>query len=73
MNKLTMMGTIAAGGLTLGVALAGCGSSGGGGNSAGGGSKTVVTIGYENAPDPEAVAIEQHFFQKYMNAKVRLT
>lgn len=25
-----------------------------------------ITIGYENAPDPEAVAIAQHFFQKEM-------
>ncbi len=32
----------------------------------------TVSIGYENAPDPEAVAIEQHFFQKYMHARVVL-
>lgn len=35
-------------------------------------SKPTVVIGYENAPDPEAVAIEQKFFQKYMHANVKL-
>jgi NitT/TauT family transport system substrate-binding protein/taurine transport system substrate-binding protein len=33
-------------------------------------SEPTVTIGYENAPDPESVAIEQNFFQKYMHAHV---
>lgn len=31
-----------------------------------------VTIGYENAPDPEMVAIEQHLFRQYMHANVTL-
>lgn len=48
------------------VAVAGCGTA------AADSSQPTVTIGYENAPDPEAVAIEQHFFQKEMKAKVKL-
>lgn len=54
-------------GLLLAAGLAGCGTG-----QATGASSTTVTIGYENAPDPEAVAIEQHFFQKYMHATVKL-
>jgi NitT/TauT family transport system substrate-binding protein/taurine transport system substrate-binding protein len=54
-------------GLLLVVGLAACGSV-----SASSKSSSPVTIGYENAPDPEAVAIEQHFFQKDLGAPVKL-
>ncbi len=46
--------------------LAGCGTT------SAANQKPTVTIGYENAPDPESVAIEQKFFQKYMHANVQL-
>lgn len=72
MGNIRMVAGLAATGLTLGVALAGCGgtaATGNGGSSSSGG---VVTIGYENAPDPEAVAIEQKFFQKDMHATVKM-
>lgn len=67
-KPLHMVAGGAAVSLLLAAGLAGCGSTG----QAQGTSNTTVTIGYENAPDPEAVAIEQHFFQKYMHAKVKL-
>lgn len=70
MGTLRLSAGLAALGVTLGIGLAGCGAGGGG--TAQGASGGVVTIGYENAPDPEAVAIEQHFFQHYMHAKVKL-
>lgn len=70
MGNLRMVAGFIALGTALVVTLAGCGSTPA---STGGRSSVVVTIGYENAPDPEAVAIEQHFFQKYMHAQVKLT
>ncbi len=54
-------------GVLLVFGLAACGSV-----SASAKSVPTVTIGYENAPDPEAVAIEQHFFQKEMHAPIKL-
>ncbi len=54
-------------GVLLGVGLSACGSV-----SASSKAGPRVTIGYENAPDPEAVAIEQHYFQKDMHARVKL-
>ncbi|MCY0908538.1 MAG: ABC transporter substrate-binding protein [Sulfobacillus thermotolerans] len=51
--------------LPLMTIVAGCGTSGAA-------SEPTVTIGYENAPDPESVAIEQNFFQKTMHAHVVL-
>lgn len=69
MTNLTRIAGFVASGLTLGVVLAGCG---GASSTSGKASGPTVTIGYENAPDPEAVAIEQHYFKKYMNAKVKL-
>ncbi len=51
--------------LPLTAVVAGCGTS----QAA---SEPTVTIGYENAPDPESVAIEQGFFQKTMHAHVVL-
>lgn len=62
------MGALVTGGILMG-AMAGCGSTPTTGSSS---SLPTVTIGYENAPDPEAVAIEQKFFQKYMHAHVVL-
>lgn len=56
----------------LSVGLAGCGSTSATAPSSSGSGKPTVTIGYENAPDPEAVAIEQKFFQKYMHANVQM-
>ena len=61
MNKRWMSGLMV---LPLLAIVAGCGSA------TGASSEPTVTIGYENAPDPEAVAIEQNFFQKYMHAHV---
>lgn len=58
-----MMGAFA---LPFLVGLAGCGST------TAATQEPTVTIGYENAPDPESVAIEQNFFQKYMHAHVVL-
>lgn len=52
------------------VALAGCGS--GSAQSATGGFQGTVTIGYENAPDPESVAIVQKDFQKELKVPVRM-
>ena len=54
-------------GAALAVGVSACGSQ-----SASANSGSPITIGYENAPDPEAVAIEQHFFQKEMHARVKL-
>lgn len=67
MGKLRLAASIGAAGLMVGVGLAGCGTTVGAK-----GSSQTVTIGYENAPDPEAVAIEQHYFQKYLHAKVKM-
>ncbi len=50
--------------LPLMAVVAGCGTSQA--------AEPTVTIGYENAPDPESVAIEQKFFQKAMHAHVVL-
>lgn len=61
MNKRWMSGLMV---LPLVGIIAGCGSA------SGASGEPTVTIGYENAPDPEAVAIEQQFFQKYMHAHV---
>ncbi len=61
MNKRWMSGLMI---LPLVGIIAGCGSA------SGTSGEPTVTIGYENAPDPEAVAIEQQFFQKYMHAHV---
>lgn len=71
MSNWRMAAGMVATGLTLGVTLAGCGGTNS--VSSAGSTGATVTIGYENAPDPEAVAIEQHFFQKYMHAPVKLT
>ncbi len=65
MSRWRTLTTLGIAGLAIGGTLAGCGT-----NATASGK--VVTIGYENAPDPEAVAIEQHFFQKYLHAKVKL-
>ncbi|MDA8194332.1 MAG: ABC transporter substrate-binding protein [Thermaerobacter sp.] len=64
---LRALGVVTAG-ASLMTTVAGCGVSSGTGQ--GPGALPTVTIGYENAPDPEAVAIEQGFFQKYMHAHV---
>ncbi len=50
--------------------LSACGS--GGGKTASSGFQGTVTIGYENAPDPESVAIAQKDFQKELKVPVRM-
>lgn len=50
--------------------LAACGS--GGGKTASAGFQGTVTIGYENAPDPESVAIAQKDFEKELKVPVRM-
>lgn len=67
-RKRGTVGALMAGFMTLPflVGLSACGTTG---TAA---SEPTVTIGYENAPDPESVAIEQNFFQKYMHAHVQL-
>ena len=54
-------------GLALSLVLSGCGST-----SAANAQKPSVTIGYENAADPEMIAIEKNYFQQYMHANVHL-
>jgi taurine ABC transporter substrate-binding protein len=53
--------------LTLGTVLAGCGAAATPSTA----QLPTVVIGYENAPDPEAVAIEQNFFARDMHAHVQ--
>lgn len=68
MKRLGIM--VALGGaMSLTLSIAGCGSA-----IAQGAQKFTgtVTIGYENAPDPESVALEQHDFQKALGVNVRL-
>ncbi len=62
-HSTLMIGAIV---VPLTVALAGCGTT------SAASQEPTVTIGYENAPDPESVAIEQKFFQKYLHAHVEL-
>ncbi|NMP21335.1 ABC transporter substrate-binding protein [Sulfobacillus harzensis] len=50
--------------------LAGCGS--GGSQTASSSFNGTVTIGYENAPDPESVAIAKKYFQKELKLPVRM-
>ncbi len=57
--------------LTASLVLAGCGSSAGK-TTANAGFSGTVTIGYENAPDPESVAIAQKDFQKELKVPVRM-
>ncbi len=75
-------------GLAAAVALAGCGASKSstsstspgtsasshatGKTKSASGAEPNVVIGYENAPDPEMVAIAQHDFAKYMHAHVTM-
>lgn len=54
-------------GLAVSLVLSACGAS-----VSGSGSEPSVTIGYENAPDPEMIAIEKNYFQQYMKAKITL-
>ncbi len=48
------------------------GAAAGNGASATGASLPKVTVGYEDAPDPEMVAIAQKYFGKYMHADVTM-
>lgn len=50
------------------VTACGVATNGNGSNA----SEPNVTIGYENAPDPEMVAIAQNYFAKYMKAHVTM-
>lgn len=63
-----------AGTAACGAAAAGSPSSGGGSTpvptASGTGAQPTVYIGYEDAPDPEMVAIAKNYFAQYMHAKV---
>jgi taurine ABC transporter substrate-binding protein len=62
-------GVMVAASALVAVLAAGCGTTAAHPAAA----RPTVVIGYENAPDPEAVAIEQKLFNHYMHAKVVYT